>query len=33
MFEVKADWKADTVIFIDKSIELRKKELELAGKR
>jgi hypothetical protein len=33
LFEVKADWKADTVIFIDKTIELRKKELEASGKR
>lgn len=32
LFEVKAGWKADTIIFIDKSIELRKKELELASK-
>ena len=33
LFEVKADWKADTIIFIDKSIELRKKELAAAGRR
>lgn len=33
LFEVKADWKADTIIFIDKSIEVRKKELQTAGRR
>ena len=33
LFEVKADWKADTIIFIDKSIALRIKELEAANKR
>lgn len=33
LFEVKADWKADTILFIDKSIEVRKKELATAGRR